>query len=162
MDKSKREELEYTSLYTDERYAKKAFKTMIGASLEGEATVLPDFLDAKGNIHPNSVIYTQAYQNVENRLRKQGLSRKPMTAEVAIEANVIRMSFDSTVLNTLLDRTAGKVKDEISLSNGNFDEISYEDLVAMKAARKLREEQAKLSEGGESDVRSETETKALS
>lgn len=126
--KEEREKMEYQSLFTDERYAKKAWKKLIGTSLESDAAVLPHFVDNKGEISPQSQIYNTAYQNVKDRLQAAGLSRSPMKAEVLVEANVIRAAFDTSTFNILLDRTAGKVKEEISIGVGAFEELTDEEL----------------------------------
>jgi len=70
-----------------------------------------------------------------------------MKAEVLVEANVIRAAFDNNVFNTLLDRTAGKVKEEISLTAGEFAALTDEQLAV------LAEHEAKkhLIVGGGSD-----------
>lgn len=128
MTKKKREELEYKSLFTDERYAKSAWKKLIGKSLESDAAMLPEFLDAKGNVTPQSLIYQTAYSNVQARLLKEGVSREPMKAEVLVEANIIRGAFDTAVFNTVLERTAGKVKEEITIGIGSYEEMSDEEL----------------------------------
>ncbi len=70
MNKNEREELEYKSLYSDERYAKRAFRQLIGKALESDAVTLPIFTDSQGNITPQSEIYKQAYISVEDRLKK--------------------------------------------------------------------------------------------
>ena len=128
MNKIEREEREFKSLYTDERYAKKAWKELIGASLQSTAANLTDVVDARGNVSIQSVIYREALHNVKQRLVEQGLSREPMKAEVLVEANVIRGAFDNNVFNILLDRTAGKVKEEVSITAGAFEELSDEQL----------------------------------
>jgi hypothetical protein len=138
MDKDRREELEYRSLYTDERYAKKAFKQLISKSLQSDAVVLADFEDARGNVTPQSEIYKAAIKSVQARLDAEGLSRKPMKAEVMIEASIIRASFDNNSLNTILERTAGKVKEEISIGVGQYEELSDEELMLLAAHRKNR------------------------
>src|SRR5690606_2878357 len=111
MTKEEREKREYESLFTDERYAKKAWKKFIGESLQSAAAVLPDFVGPNGATSPQSAIYNTAYDNVKARLEKHGLTREPSKAEVLVEANVIRAAFDTSVFNTILDRTAGKVKE---------------------------------------------------
>lgn len=139
MNKNEREELEYKSLYSDERYAKRAFRQLIGKALESDAVTLPIFTDSQGNITPQSEIYKQAYTSVEDRLKKAGLSRKPMKAELMIEASVIRAAFDTNVLNVILDRTAGKVKEEISIGMGAYEELTDEQLevLAQHEANKI-------------------------
>ena len=147
MTKQEREQREYKSLFTDERYAKQAWKKFIGQSLESAAVDLPAFEDAKGNVSPQSVMYQAALTSVKKRLIAAGLDREPMKAEVLVEANVIRAAFDNNVFNTLLDRTAGKVKEEISLTAGEFAALTDEQLAV------LAEHEAKkhLIVGGGSD-----------
>jgi hypothetical protein len=128
MTKQKREEKEYHSLFTDERYAKRAWKQFIDKSLKSNAVMLPDFVDAHGNTTPQSEIYRAAYTSVQRRLFEEGLDREPMKAEVLIEASVIRAAFDTSTLNVILDRTAGKVKEEISIGVGQYEELTDEEL----------------------------------
>jgi len=135
MDKKQREEKEYLSLFTDERYAKKAWKQFINKSLQSDAVTLPTFVDHAGNPTPQSEIYDAAYQSVKRRLKEEGLSREPMKAEVLIEAAVIRASFDTSTLNVVLDRTAGKVKEEISIGTGPYEDLSDEELKVLAAHR---------------------------
>lgn len=135
MTRKEREQKEYESLFTDERYAKKAWKQFIGQSLQGKAVVLPDFEDSKGNTSPQSLIYSAAFNNVKARLRAQGLERDPMQAEVIVESNVIRAAFDNNVFNTILDRTAGKVKEEINISASAFEELTDEELEVLALHR---------------------------
>lgn len=138
MDKPTREEKEYKSLYTDERYAKQAFKKLLDKSLQSDAAKLPAFTDAGGNVTPQSEIYQAAYIAVQARLEKEGLSRKPMKAEVLIEASVIRAAFDNSTLNLILDRTAGKVKEEISIGVGQFEDLSDDELALIAEKRAAR------------------------
>lgn len=135
MTKSQREEREYKSLFTDERYAKKAWKQFINKSLQSDAPILPDFVDGHGNVTPQSEIYASAYQSVKRRLVAEGLDREPMKAEVLIEASVIRAAFDNSTLNLILDRTAGKVKEEISIGVGQYEELSDEELQLLATHR---------------------------
>lgn len=146
MTKTEREEREYKSLFTDERYAKKAWKQFFNESLQSDAANMPEFYDAKGNVAPQSVIYKAAVENVRQRLRDKGLSREPMKAEVLVEANVIRSAFDTQVFGVVLDRTAGKVKEEISIGVGAYEELTDEELALLVAHR----ENKQLS-GGEDD-----------
>ncbi len=136
MDKDRREELEYKSLYTDERYAKRAIKQLLDKSLQSDAAVLPDFMDAHGNTTPQSEIYRTAYSNIQARLEREGLSRKPMKAEILIEAAVIRAAFDNSALNLVLERTAGKVKEEISIGIGQYEELTDQELMLLAEHRK--------------------------
>lgn len=142
MTKTERELKEYQSLFTDERYAKQAWKKMIGESLQSNAAFLPDFLTSKGDVAPQSIVYSAARDGVVHRLRERGLDREPTKAEVLIEANVIRAAFDNQVFNTLLDRTAGKVKEEVNVTTNSYEELSDEELELLMAHR-----QAKLGEG---------------
>ena len=135
MTKQEREELEYKSLFSDDRYAKKAWRKFIGQSLESSAATLPVFEDGKGNASPQSIIYAEALNNVRARLRTAGLTREPMKAEVLVEANVIRAAFDNNVFNTLLDRTAGKVKEELSINASEFEQLTDEELEMLAAMR---------------------------
>jgi len=136
MDKDRREELEYKSLYTDERYAKKAIKQLLNTSLQSDAAVLPDFIDAHGNTTPQSEIYRTAYSNIQARLEAEGKSRKPQKAEILIEAAVIRAAFDNSALNLVLERTAGKVKEEISIGVGQYEELSDDELTLLAEHRR--------------------------
>lgn len=140
MTKKEREEREYKSLFTDERYAKRAWKTFIGEALESDAASLPAFLDSKGNVAPQSAIYDAALLSVKRRLEAKGISRAPMKAEVLVEANIIRGAFDNNVFNTILDRTAGKVKEEISVTSGTYEELTDDELqllIQHREAKKL-------------------------
>jgi hypothetical protein len=138
MTKPEREEKEYKSLYTDERYAKQAFKRLINKSLQSNVAILPDFEDAHGNTTPQSAIYKAATNSVRARLLEEGLDREPMKAEVLIEASVIRAAFDNNTLNLILDRTAGKVKEEISIGVGQYEDLSDEELRVLAAHRQAR------------------------
>lgn len=135
MTKPEREEREYRSLFTDERYAKKAWKQFVDKSLQSDAVFLPDFVDHQGNTTPQSAIYKQAYSSVKNRLVSEGYDREPMKAEIIIEAAVIRAAFDTSTLNVILDRTAGKVKEEISIGVGQYEELSDEELQLLASHR---------------------------
>ena len=135
MTKREREEREYKSLFTDERYAKKAWKQFIDKSLQSDAVSLPDFVDHQGNTTPQSEIYRAAYISVQKRLEKEGLDRLPMKAEILIEASVIRAAFDTSTLNVILDRTAGKVKEEINIGTGQYEDLSDEELTLLASHR---------------------------
>jgi hypothetical protein len=141
MTKEQREEREYKSLFTDERYAKRAWKQFIDKALQSDAPLLPDFVDPHGNTTPQSEIYSAAYRSVSSRLQAEGLTRKPMKAEVLIEASVIRAAFDNGTLNLILDRTAGKVKEEISIGVGQYEELSDEELqlLTMHRSKQLKQ-----------------------
>lgn len=143
MKKSEREEREYKSLYSDERYAKKAWKALMGKSLESSAAQLPDLVDKQGNPTNESIIYQTAYNQVVARLKSEGKDRAPQKAEVLIEASIIRASFDTSVFNVILDRTAGKVKEEINIGIGAFEELTDEELEVLANHR-----QRQLESGG--------------
>lgn len=138
MTKPEREEREYKSLFTDERYAKKAFKQLIDKSLRSDAPILPDFVDHTGNTTPQSEIYRAAYNSVQKRLEDEGLSRKPMKAEILVEAATIRAAFDTSTLNVILDRTAGKVKEEISIGTGQYEDLTDDELQLLAEHRSKR------------------------
>jgi len=152
MNKSEREEREYKSLFTDERYAKQAWKKLIGESLNSDAAVLPQFIDAKGGVSPQSEVYDTAYKNVKTRLELKGLSRNPSKAEVAIECNAIQIAFNPNVLNIFLDRTAGKVKEEVAIGVGAFEDLSDEELEVLAAHRLLKESQKALPGGADDNT----------
>lgn len=147
MTKEEREIREYDSLFTDERYAKRAWKKFIGQSLQSDAALMPEFMDAKGNVAPQSIVYNEAYKNVKRRLEAHGISRPPMKAEVLVEANVIKAAFDNSTFNTILDRTAGKVKEEINVSTNQYQEMTDEELELLVAFREQKALEA--PEGGE-------------
>lgn len=128
MTKEEREEREYISMFADERIAKKSWRNLIGKSLTADASILPTITDGKGNETAQSIIYRQAYDNVLKRLKANGLSRLPMQAEIIIEANIIKAAFDSATFTTILERTAGKVKDEVSLSTSAYADLTDEQL----------------------------------
>lgn len=152
MTKTEKEELEYKSLFTDKRYAQKAWQKFIGESLEAKAVMLPSFEDAKGNVSPQSVIYDAAVAQVRKRLKERGIDRDPMQAEVLIEANVIRAAFDNNVFNTILERSAGKVKDELEVSRSDYEHLTDEELALLA---KHREDKKLLEAGGDNDTNSD-------
>lgn len=141
MTKAEREEREHRSLFGDERYAKKAWKQLLSKSLESDAVFPPEVVDKAGNETLESQIYRQAYDSVSKRLKEQGLDRLPMKAELIVESNLIRAAFDTQTFNVILDRTAGKVKEEISIGTGQFEDLSDEELaiLAEHRARKAEE-----------------------
>lgn len=141
MTKAEREEREHQSLFGDERYAKKAWKQLLSKSLESDAVFPPEVVDKAGNETLESQIYRQAYDSVSKRLKEQGLDRLPMKAELIVESNLIRAAFDTPTFNVILDRTAGKVKEEISIGTGQFEDLSDEELaiLAEHRARKAEE-----------------------
>lgn len=141
MTKEEREEREYKSLFADERYAKRAWRQFISQSLEGEATALPASYDPKtGEKTFQSQVDQMAYDNVKKRLLADGKTREPMQAELIAENNVLRARFADTTFNTLLDRTAGKVKEEINVSKSQFEELTDEELELLQKFRDEKEE----------------------
>lgn len=140
MTKKEREEREYISHFTDERYAKRAWKSLIGSSLESSGKCLPDIIDPKtGELSFQSQIDKMAYENVKARLESEGKSREPMQAELIIECSILRARFTDTTLNTILDRTAGKVKEEIAVSTSPFEELTDEELELLAKYRDSKE-----------------------
>lgn len=139
MTKEERETREYRSLFSDERFAKKAWKELMGYSLEGTGKPLPTSFDPKTN-QPTfqSQLDEMAYNNVKARLKEQGKDREPQQAELIVENNILRARFDNSTFNNLLDRTAGKVKDEINVTANNFEELSDEEIEALVAFRKQK------------------------
>lgn len=135
MDKKDREQLEFQSLFGDQRYSKKAWRQLMAESLSGEAAKLPAINDKNGEQTLDSAIEHMAYNNVAARLAAEGKSRKPMQAEVIIECNIIKARFSDNSFNTLLDRTAGKVKEEISLTDNPYEDMTDEELEVLKAYR---------------------------
>lgn len=133
MTKEEREQREYKSLFQDERYAKKAWKEFIGKALSADACKLPPIEDGKGNQTPASIIYNEAYKSVKRRLESEGLTREPMQAELIVEANLIRAAMDNGTFNTILDRTAGKVKEELNLSTSAYADLTDEQLEVLAA-----------------------------
>jgi len=142
MTKKEREEREYKSLFGDERYAKKAWRTLMAKSLESEAATPPEVFDNKGNETLESQIYRNAYDTLTQKLKAEGKDRKPMKAEIIVESNLIRAAFDTSTFNVILDRTAGKVKEEINIGMGQYEELSDEELEVLASHR-----QARLKEG---------------
>jgi hypothetical protein len=145
MTKAERELSEYKSLYTDKRYAEKAFKSIINDSLQASAGPLPIMYDKNGNELPQSTLDRQAYQNVKQRLLAQGLEREPQQAEMMIENAILRSRFDNSTFNTMLERTMGKVKDEIVVSANEYETMTDEELELLA---KHREEQERLLANG--------------
>lgn len=140
MDKEEREKLEYKSLFGDERYARKAWRQIFAKSLEGEAALPPRVEDKNGNETLESQIYRMAYYQVVDRLKAEGKSRQPMKAEVIVESNLIRAAFDTPTFNVILDRTAGKVKEEINIGRGEYEELSDEELALLAKHRAGKKE----------------------
>jgi len=136
--KREREVLEFKSLYADERYAKKAWKQLIGVSLEDEGKMLPQSIDPKtGEPTFQSQVDEMAYHNVKRRLEKCGLDREPQQVELIVECNILRSRFNDATLNVIMERTAGKVKDEVSVVSNDFEHLSDEELELLA---KYREE----------------------
>ena len=138
MTKEEREKQEYNSLFKDERYAKKAWRDFIGTSLVSPGKALPETLDKDGNPTFQSQLDQMAYKNVKARLEAQGLSREPMQAELIVENNILRARFNDTTFNTVLDRTAGKVREEVAVNNSPFEELTDEELEALAAFRESK------------------------
>lgn len=150
MTKSEREEREYKSLFTDERYAKKAWKEFIGSSLQSKGQALPTQFNKDGNPTLESDIDHMAYENVKARLKEEGKDREPMQAELIVEAAVVRARFQDTTLNILLDRTAGKVKDEVTVNTNPYEDLSDDELEALakyREEKKAEETKNKVTNG---------------
>ena len=139
MTKQEREAREYKSLFEDERYAKKAWKEFIGKALQSSAAPLPTFLDKNGNVSPQTELDQMAYLNVKNRLLAEGKNREPMQAEMMVENAILRSRFDNNTLNLLLERTAGKVKEELNVSANQFESLSDEELELLAAFREKQQ-----------------------
>lgn len=146
MDKKTREELEFMSLFGDQRYSKKAWRKVMAESLAGTAAKLPERTDKDGQQTLDSMIDEMAYKNIKARLEAEGKSREPMQAEMIVECNIIRARFNDSPFNTVLDRTAGKVKEEISITDNPYEDMTDEELEVLKAYR-----DKKKAEGGEPD-----------
>ena len=136
MTKAEREKREYQSLFSDERYAKNAWKSIFGKSLESSGKALPTTYDPKtGEPTFQSLLDQEAYKNVKKRLEAEGLDREPMQAELIVECGILRSRFDNQMFNTVLERTAGKVKDEITVNKSPYEELTDEELELLAAAR---------------------------
>lgn len=136
MTKTEREEREYQSLFADERYAKNAWKSIFNKSLQGSAKALPQVLDPKtGEPVFQSLLDQEAYNNVKQRLKAEGVDREPMQAELIVECGILRSRFDNGMFNTVLERTAGKVKDEITVNKSPYEDLTDEELEMLAAAR---------------------------
>jgi len=138
MTKGDREKLEHISLFSDERFAKKAWKDLMNTSLNGEAAAPLEVVDKAGNPTLESQIYQAAYLSVQKTLKDADKDRKPMKAEVIVEANLIRAGYDTSTFNLVLDRTAGKVKEEISIGTGQYEELDDEELALLVAHREAK------------------------
>lgn len=144
MTKEEREVREYKSLFSDERYAKKAWKDIMGRSLESDGKPLPTSYDPKtGAPTFQSEVDYMAYNNVKKRLEEQGISREPMQAELIVENSILRARFTDTTLNTIFDRTAGKVKEEINVSGNAFENLTDEELELLAAHREEKQKTEK-------------------
>lgn len=152
MTKDEREVREYKSLFTDERYAKKAWKELIGKSLNGSAKSLVIVDPKTGEKTFQSQLEEMAYNNVKARLQTEGLDREPQQAELIVECNILRARQNDSTFNILLDRTAGKVKEEVNVNANNFEELSDEELevlVAFRQKEKANAIEAKLEKTNE-------------
>lgn len=138
MTKAEREEREYKSLFSDSRYAKTAWRNIMAKSLQSDAAILPEMYDKAGNETMESQIYRIAYSNVQDRLRQANMDRLPMKAEVIVESNLIRAAFDTSSFNLILDRTAGKVREEISIGVGQFEDLTDEELEVLALHREKK------------------------
>lgn len=139
MNKKEREAREYKSVFADERYAKQAWRKLIGSSLEAPGRALPPTIDPKtGELSFQTQLDEMAYNNVKARLKEQGLDRDPMQAELIVENNILRSRFNDTTFNVILDRTAGKVKDEITVNKSPYEELSDEELEALAKMRESK------------------------
>ena len=138
MTKSEREEREYKNLFCDEKHAKKAWRDIIGTALESNADKLPPLFDKNENLTRESMIEELAYKMVEDRLKEEGKSRKPMNAELIVASAIVRARYQDTTLNTLLDRTAGKVKEELSVDTSPYDDLTTEELELLVEYRKTK------------------------
>lgn len=147
MTQSEREQREFISRFTDPKYAKKAWTQFIATSLASDAKALPAQYDPKtGDKTLLSAIDEMAYNNVKARLQKDGLVREPMQAEIIAESNVIRARFTDTTLNIVLDRTAGKVKDEISVTGNAYSDLTDEELALLAKYREEHQNEGNLNE----------------
>ena len=140
MEKTEREKREYEGLFTDERYAKNAWKSIFGKSLESSGKALPPTIDPKtGELTFQTLLDQEAYANVKARLEKEGIDREPMQAELIVECGILRSRFDNNMFNTVLERTAGKVKDEITVNKSPYEDLTDEELEMLAAARSAKE-----------------------
>ena len=140
MTREEREMREFVSRFTDPKYAKKAWSQFFAQSLCGDAKVLPPRLDSKtGDIALDSAIEQMAYENVKARLKKNDIVREPMQAEIIAECGIIRARFNDTSFNIVLDRTAGKVKDEIAVSQNAYADLTDEELITLQKLRENKE-----------------------
>lgn len=140
MTKSDRELREYKAVFADERFAKTAWKQLIGTALEGSAKALPETYDPKtGERTFQSSLDQMAFDNVKVRLLELGLDRDPQQCEVIVESNILRARFSDTTFGTILDRTAGKVKEEVTINKSPFEELSDDELEMIATLRKSKE-----------------------
>jgi len=143
MTREEREMREFVSRFTDPKYAKKAWSQFFAQSLCGDAKVLPPRFDVKtGDTALESSIEQMAYDNIKARLKENNIVREPMQAEIIAECSIIRARFNDTSFNIVLDRTAGKVKDEISVSQNAYADLSDEELIALQKLRENKESES--------------------
>ena len=135
MNKKEREEREHRSLFADEKFAKKAWRQYIGTSLEGSATKLPTQYGKDGLPSSNSLIEEIAFKNLSDRLMADDKARSPSNAELMIECAIIRARYTDSTLNILLERTSGKVKEEIVMSVNPYEELTDEELELLQERR---------------------------
>lgn len=147
MTREEREQKEHEYLFSDERYAKRAIRNIMADSLKGPAPRRMDYF-VKGEPSVQSVIYANAWDICKARLTEQGKMRDPMIVEVQIECANLRGAMDNNTWNTILERTAGKVKEEISVSASQYEELSDEELAVIA---ELRERQMLKAGGNDSD-----------
>lgn len=118
-----REIREYLNLFTDPKFAKSAFRSIIGQALVSPAKPLPLQYDKDGNVTVQSEIDNMAYQKAKANLVYRGIEREPMEAEVAMFANVIRMRVDNNAFVNMRDSTGAKPVDESKIDH-NINEYS--------------------------------------
>jgi len=88
----------------------------------------------------------------DKEAKENNLDREPQQAELIVESNILRARFNDTTFNTLLDRTAGKVKDEISVSTGQFEDMSDEELAVLAEYREKQRAINSQAQGGTDDT----------
>ena len=141
MTKEEREEREYQSLFSDQRFAKTAWRKVIAEALGSDGKALPTIYDSKtGEPTLNSEIDLMAYNNVKKRLEAQGKTREPAQAELIVECQILRARFADTPFNTILDRTAGKVKEEVAITDNPYDDLSDDELEMLLMYRQQKSE----------------------
>ena len=96
-----------------------------------------------------------AYANVKKRLLSQNKTREPMQAELIVECAILRSRLDNNTFNVILDRTAGKVKEELTVTANQYEEMSDEELEMLAAYREQKaltqSQQTDDTEGNEND-----------